>query len=209
MLQLSQAVLKSQALTGLADGGYYLQEQLRACEEDNTIDAYTAIPNTGKDEFTLTRFTYDEIADHYVCPADKLLTPGKQRIHCGNKVKSYFAKKAHCESCCYANECLSSKGKRKIIQRREHEGVLERHREKMKSMPGAMKKRASLVEHPFGTLKNRAGMHHFLMRGLEKCRGEFSLMVLSYNFTRVMNILGFEALKNYCEQRAAKDVAYR
>ena len=30
-------------------------------------------------------------------------------------------------------------------------------------------------------------MDHFLMRGLGKCRGEFSLMTLSYNFKRVMN----------------------
>ncbi len=206
MLKLSQEVLKSETLIGLADGGYYLQEQLRACEEDKAIDVYTSIPNTGKDEFTLTRFTYDENADHYVCPADKILTPGKQRISYGNKVKSYFAKKIYCESCCYASECLSSKGNRKTIQRREHEGVLERHREKIKAMPDAMKKRASLVEHPFGTLKNRAGMHHFLMRGLEKCRGEFSLMVLSYNFTRIINILGIDTITNYCKQRATKEV---
>jgi hypothetical protein len=36
-----------------------------------------------------------------------------------------------------------------------------------------MKQRGARVEQPFGTLKNRAGIHHFLMRGLEKCRGEF------------------------------------
>ncbi|MCX7097727.1 MAG: transposase [Methylococcales bacterium] len=46
----------------------------------------------------------------------------------------------------------------------------------------------ALVEHPFGTLKRRAGWDHFLMRGLVKSKGEFSLMVLGYNFTRVLNI---------------------
>ena len=65
----------------------------------------------------------------------------------------------------------------------------------------SMKKRASLVEHPFGTLKHRAGMHHFLMRGLEKCRGEFSLMVICYNFTRIINLLGTEFIRYYCVQR--------
>ena len=49
------------------------------------------------------------------------------------------------------------------------------------------------VEHPFGTLKCRAGYRHFLVRGLDKVRGEWSLMALCYNFTRVLNILGFEA----------------
>jgi len=71
----------------------------------------------------------------------------------------------------------------------------------MKGAKGIMKTRGSLVEHPFGTLKHRAGMHHFLMRGLEKCRGEFSLMASCYNFTRVLNILGVAAFRDYCAQR--------
>jgi hypothetical protein len=50
-----------------------------------------------------------------------------------------------------------------------------------------MKKRSAYVEHPFGTLKFRAGINHFLMEGLDKCQGEFSLMALCYNFTRVLN----------------------
>jgi hypothetical protein len=44
----------------------------------------------------------------------------------------------------------------------------------------------------FGTLKCRAGYRHFLVRGFNKVRGEWSLMALCYNFTRVLNILGFE-----------------
>ena len=58
-----------------------------------------------------------------------------------------------------------------------------------------------MVEHPFGTIKHRAGMHHFLMRGLEKCQGEFSLMVMSYNFTRVLNVIGMKVFIEYCTQR--------
>ena len=55
-----------------------------------------------------------------------------------------------------------------------------------------MRRRSGIVEHPFGTLKCRAGYRHFLVRGLDKVRGEWSLMALCYNFTRVLNILGFE-----------------
>jgi hypothetical protein len=42
------------------------------------------------------------------------------------------------------------------------------------------------------------------MRGLEKSKGEFSLMVLGYNFTRVLNILGIDGLRDYCHQRSEK-----
>jgi Transposase DDE domain len=56
-----------------------------------------------------------------------------------------------------------------------------------------MRRRSAIVEHPFGTLKCRAGYRHFPVRGLDKVRGEWGLMALCYNFTRVLNILGFEA----------------
>lgn len=50
-----------------------------------------------------------------------------------------------------------------------------------------MKEPGALAEHPFGVLKHRVGAYHFLTRGLENCRGEFSLMVLGCNFMRGLN----------------------
>ena len=38
------------------------------------------------------------------------------------------------------------------------------------------------------------------MRGLEKCRGEFSLMVLCYNLTRVLNLLGVDQFRAGCAE---------
>ena len=84
----------------------------------------------------------------------------------------------------------------------EHEDVAERHQARMHNNKGIMRQRSALVEHPFGTLKRRAGWDHFLMRGLEKSQGEFSLMVLGYNFTRVLTILGIDTLRDYCGQRS-------
>ena len=34
----------------------------------------------------------------------------------------------------------------------------------------------------------------FLMRGLEKVRGEFSLTALAYNIRRVLNLIAFDKL---------------
>ena len=70
-----------------------------------------------------------------------------------------------------------------------------------------MRRRAGLAEHPFGTLKCRAGYRHFLVRGFDKVRGEWSLMALCYNFTRVLNILGFDAFIAYLAKRRAQCVA--
>ena len=62
----------------------------------------------------------------------------------------------------------------------------------MESAGELMRRRSGIVEHPFGTLKCCAGYRHFLVRGFNKGRGEWSLIALCYNFTRVLNILGFE-----------------
>ena len=45
------------------------------------------------------------------------------------------------------------------------------------------------VEHPFGSIKQWMNQGAFLMRGLEKVRGEFSLTALAYNLRRVLNIV--------------------
>ena len=60
-----------------------------------------------------------------------------------------------------------------------------------------MRRRAALAEHPFGTLKCRAGYRHFLLRGFHKVRGEWSLMALCYNFARVLSILGLDRFLAY------------
>ena len=64
------------------------------------------------------------------------------------------------------------------------------------------RQRAALAEHPFGTLKLWCGWRHFLLRGLAKVQAELSLLMLSYNFKRVLTILGLEAWRAYCLQRA-------
>ena len=65
-----------------------------------------------------------------------------------------------------------------------------------------MRRRSAIVEHPFGTLKCRAGYQHFLVRGFNKVRGEWSLMALCYNFTRMLNILGLDRFLAYMAEKA-------
>ena len=79
----------------------------------------------------------------------------------------------------------------------------------MKDADAQMRRRAALAEHPFGTLKCRAGYRHFLVRGLNKVRGEWSLMALCYNFFRVLNIIGIGRLIAYFAKQAGKPLSLR
>ncbi|MGH8498485.1 MAG: hypothetical protein ACRERV_06745 [Methylococcales bacterium] len=66
-----------------------------------------------------------------------------------------------------------------------------------------MKPRAALAEHPFGVIKQRAGMSHFFAVPGKMPRRICRLMVLTYNWTRVLNILGVDALMDYCARKTA------
>ncbi len=215
MLEKAQGILQAENLTGLADTGYYNGTQLKLCEEQS-IEVYVPIPKKpqevleeGKERhFTSDDFTYDAEQDCYHCPQDKKITRyGKKLRHLRDKnYITYKSKQAICSECPIRKCCLTEKAKHKEILRWEHSEVYVRHQKRMETRPDNARQRGALVEHPFGTLKHRAGMHHFLMRGLEKCRGEFSLMVLGYNFTRALNTLGVDALRDYCVQHTENEL---
>jgi hypothetical protein len=128
----------------------------------------------------------------------KLLRPMKGRMSgrwqnvSGRIEIRYAAGKAICGRCGLKRRCLSRTSTYRTIARWEHEDVLERHRTRMQGAGKLMRRRSAIVEHPFGTIKCRAGYRHFLVRCFNKVRGEWSLMALCYNFTRLLNILGLE-----------------
>ena len=206
MLEKAQEVLHSEDLSGLADSGYYDGNQIKACEEQN-ITVYVAIPNKSKKiaeegRFTREQFQYDAKQNCYICPQGNALTKvGKSKQKNDKELIRYTSKTSCCQDCPLQSKCLTDKAKFRQINRWVDEDVVERHKARMEQNPDAMKKRAAIVEHPFGTLKHRAGINHFLMRGLEKCQGEFSLMTLAYNFSRVLKILGRDFIQGYCVQR--------
>ena len=203
MAKAAKEALGAETLQVLADEGYYSSTELKACEDDG-ITAYVP-PSEGNGllekagRFSLKNFSYDGAADAYTCPAGQLLRPMEGRwTNTSGRVEIRYASRTKiCRACPSRAKCLSPKASQRIIRRWEHEDVLERHRARMEGASELMRRRSAIVEHPFGTLKCRAGYRHFLVRGFDKVRGEWSLMALCYNFTRVLNILGFERFVSY------------
>ena len=71
---------------------------------------------------------------------------------------------------------------------------MEAMAERMKREPQKFKLRKQLAEHPFGTIKRSLGYTHFILKGLEKVRCEWSLITLVYNLKRVLNLVSFQQL---------------
>jgi len=139
------------------------------------------------------------------CPAGALLPPAKGRKTNGGRIEvRYMSRKATCDACPQRRHCVTDKAPTRVVHRWEHEDVVERHRARMEGADALMRRRSGLVEHPFGTLKCRAGYRHFPVRGFAKVRGEWSLMALCYNFTRVLKIIGFDGFTTYLAKKMAK-----
>lgn len=51
------------------------------------------------------------------------------------------------------------------------------------------KKRMHIAEPPFGDMKFNLGYRHFLLRGIDKVRGEFNLMCIAHNIKKIMRYL--------------------
>src|SRR5947209_1602361 len=198
MAQAAKQALAAKTLQAVADVGYYNGAMLKACEEAGIVAYVPPAKRTGRlqaqGRFTHEDFSYDAAADAYRCPAGALLQPTKGRkTNTGGRIEiRYVSRKAVCDACPLRRRCVTDKAPTRTVHRWEHEAVLERHRARMQGAQALMRRRAGLAEHPFGTLKCRAGYRHFLLRGFDKVHGEWSLMALCYNFTRVLNILGFD-----------------
>lgn len=209
MAQAAKEALGVERLSAVADVGYYNGAGLKSCEEDGILAYVPIAQRTGRKRaqgcFTHEDFAYHAEADVYRCPAGELLTPAKGRkTNTGGRIEvRYVSRKASCDACPLRGRCVTEKAPTRTVYRWEHEEVIERHRARMKDAEMLMRRRAGLAEHPFGTLKCRAGYRHFLVRGFEKVRGEWSLMALCYNFARVLNILGFDRFIAYLRKRAA------
>jgi transposase len=205
MARAAKEALNAETLRALADEGYYSSSELKACEDEGIV-AYVPVPDGRLGEqgrFDRADFSYDRTADAYRCPAGALLRPMKGRWQntSGRTEIRYASSKKSCDACPLRARCLTPKAVKRIIGRWEHEEVLERHRARMMAAENLMRRRSGIVEHPFGTLKCRAGYRHFLVRGFDKVRGEWGLMALCYNFTRALNILGFERFVTHMAEK--------
>lgn len=208
--EAAKQALGVKTLKAVADTGYYNGATLKQCEEGGIV-AYVASPKrTGgleeQGRFTHEAFGYDAEANIYRCPAGEALRPmnGVKTSSSGRQDIRYVSLKSVCKACDLRAQCLGQKSAKRTIYRWVHEAVIDRHRERMKEAGTLMRQRSCLVEHPFGTLKCRAGYRHFLVRGFDKVRGEWSLMALCYNLARTLNILGFDDFVAFFAKRVAQ-----
>ena len=188
MAEQARQAIGTEALTVVADRGYFKSEQILECTKAG-ITPLVPKPLTSNSRaegrFDKQDFIYVAADDEYRCPAGERAIRRFTTVENGLTIHKYWS--SACPRCPIRAQCTTSDYRR--ITRWEHEAVLDAMQERLDRQPDIMRVRRQTAEHPFGTLKLWMGASHFLTRTLQHVRTEMSLHVLAY-MKRVMRILG-------------------
>lgn len=200
MSEKSKEILGSESIKVVADTGYYKESEIEKCEKQK-IECYVPSPNRSRNEkvgkYGAEDFQYDAEKDIYICPEGKKLTYRSMYERDSKQIRIY--KCSQFKQCPKKQNCTTSKDN-KVIHRSQYEQIAKEVQQRCRENPEIIHKRGSIVEHIFGTIKQSYGYGGFLLRSLEKVKGEFSLMALVYNIKRVQNILGVEMMIKSLQQ---------
>ena len=189
MAEQARQAIGIEALTVVADRGYFKSEQILECTKSGItpiVPKSLTSNNRAEGRFDKQEFIYVAEDDEYRCPAGERAIRRFTTLEAGLTIHKYWT--SACPRCPIKAQCTTGDYRR--ITRWEHEAVLEAMQDRLDRQPEIMRVRRQTAEHPFGTLKLWMGASHFLTRTLKRVRTEMSLHVLAYNLKRVMRILG-------------------
>lgn len=143
-----------------------------------------------ENRYHYSNFKYDKLTDSYTCPEGKILPYYKTRIK-ESKYRQWnhqVYRGKECGNCPKRALCTKSKVRELLIDTREP--LMQKMRIKLLSEEGKLKylKRQFTIEPVFGHLKYNLGYRNFLLRGLEKVKGEFKLMCIGSNLKKMLKI---------------------
>ncbi len=198
--QASEALDHPEALEVLADKGYNNGKQMAEVERAGML---CHVPPRAREYagklYSKDAFMYLENEDAYLCPTGETLPVHSQAIVDGEEATAYKNPQA-CARCPIRAKCTMARDGR-TVKRLAHEEAFERVRQRMKEQPEVYKRRAPTAEKAFGSIKWSMGCESLLVKGLAKCRGEWSLMCSCYNLKRAVALIGVAGLLEALEVR--------
>jgi transposase len=196
MIKTTEAITGEEVRELIADSGYSSYDNYEyLCnkkKEGYIPDQYFEKVKQGEyrkpeKKYHKENFTYDKERDLYICPEGKELQFYKERDSEKGAIprKQWLYKGSECLRCSVSSQC--TKAKYRTIAREKREPLLEQMRQRLFTNEGKRRlhKRLYTVEPVFGHLKHNLGYKHFLLRTLEKVRGEFKLMCIGYNLRKM------------------------
>ena len=179
----------------LSDAGYSTGDQFQICKTAGVITYSAPMPSTSPshDCIPTAEFTYHKEGDYYICPM------GEQLHNVGNPVKrgNYFGtiyRTNACKTCSIRQDCTKNKLGR-IIERSEYQDIIDENRERVLANPEYYKLRQQIIEHQFGVFKRQWGFTFTLLKRKKNVMSEVHLLMMAYNLTRMISIIGINEFK--------------
>jgi transposase len=168
--------LETEEIKAVADTGDQYSLEVERCLE-NGITPYVPERIQNKGDFSRDTFSYCSEEDCYYCPDGAELhfySQGRKK----NRIEKRYRTPA-CDGCRRRSECTSNKTGR-IISCWVNEKIFDEMRQRVEAHLEILRKRKSMAEHPFGTIKQAMGANHFLTHGMNNVKTEMSMHVLVY-----------------------------
>lgn len=180
-------------VTVLADRGYFSGEQIANAEKEGIVPIVSKPERTGAPDpaYSMSNFVYDEENDIYLCPQGKVL-PRKAKRDDSKAIPEYGSKHT-CADCPVRDKCTTNKDGR-YIRRDEFQAAADRAYLSVYENRALYKKRKTLVEHVFGTVKASFGFRYLTVRRTGMVKTETCLYFLAYNLKRAINTVGIRVL---------------
>jgi DNA-binding protein H-NS len=175
----------------LADKGYAKADHIKHIHQKPETECFIPIPEPStksRDKKNGIKFIYNEDEDNFTCPNNKRLN----LIRKGEKKNGKLCDRYRCndcDECPIKDKCTSSKVGR-MIYRPVTQSWIDQYKEWVQKPENLekLKKRQTIVEHPFGTIKMIMGKFCFLLRKIPKVQIEVDIYSTVYNLKRLTNI---------------------
>jgi transposase len=211
MAESAKEILGVEELTTLSDTGYFVPTDIVKCLADgitphisSEYDSITICVPCPADETNIPKKfdnkgknIYIEERNVGICAMGHILYPTHYSTSRG--AGQYRNPKA-CINCPHRGEC---KDYYRRVERKMQESDFSTEYDdkdlyikqiKYSADKDLLRKRKSIVEHPFGTIKRNMDSSYCLLKGKCNVEGEFALTFLAYNMKRAINILGVPRL---------------
>ena len=206
MLRRAKTILGTTDFTALYDKGYHVGIEIKKALELG-IEIMVAVPGTSSnapdENYNMDRFTYNEPDDTYTCPQQQILTTNGSWYQKSKDRNHYVVKhyKTNACSACSVRELCTKNLKGRVIERSEYAPYIEINKQNIEARPEIYKKRQSIAEHPYGTIKRQWGFYYIITKqGIKHASADAGFMFVAYNLRRIMNIIDRNMLTKFLQE---------
>jgi transposase len=170
-----------------ADRGYSLKAGLAELKE-RRIDGFIPQREEKSAYFKQEDFCYDEDAETYRCPNNRVLHYRGDVKHKRKQWRKYVCE--DCAGCPVARQCMQNDGSRRTLHISIYSGLYYEMREKTRTALGRRmaRIRASTVEPTFGHIKANRKLRQFYFRGRAMVDAMWKLELASYNIEKLIRL---------------------